>query len=624
MTQHSSQPAGRPLRRLLFVAITVALPVLFFALAEAALRLGGYGRQEPLFIADVRHPELRLPNPDVIRRYFPGGNAPALRIETGYFRAQKPPGALRIVVQGGSSAAGFPYGYGASLAGMLEQRLRRAWPNREIEVINTALSAVNSYTLLDFADEIAAIEPDAVLVYAGHNEYLGIFGVGSALLGGRSPAATRAYLAVRELRLFRLLEEGYLRLVQPRATPPAPDQAGITLMSRIAADRQIPFGSARYRAGVEQYRHNLSALVERYRRDQIPVYVATLVANERDLEPFVSGLDDGTDAQAWRAQRDAAEARLRNAKPDAVASARALVASDERSADAWFLLGRAYEQSRDYDAAREAYQAARDRDELRFRAPGEFNAIVRDATLVGARLVDVDARLREESTQSILGDELLLEHVHPNLRGYFLLADSFHDALVADGLLGAASAAVDEAQAWREVPVSEVDRQFGAYKVALIKANWPFTDAPAEPRLPDPDSVPALLARELYNRRIDWTTAHARLAAHYRSVGDDIEYTRVVLILADAFPFRATLLQQAGVALITAGRYRQAVRYLYRAAQLEPRDAAILLALGDALLRDGAREQAAAVYERLLAIEPGNEAAQTRLRGLQGVTPRRR
>ncbi len=46
-------------------------------------------------------------------------------------------------------------------------------------MINTAMSAVNSYVLKDVASEIAEQSPDAVLIYAGHNEYLGIFGVGS-------------------------------------------------------------------------------------------------------------------------------------------------------------------------------------------------------------------------------------------------------------------------------------------------------------------------------------------------------------------------------------------------------------------------------------------------------------
>ena len=43
------------------------------------------------------------------------------------------------------------------------------------------MAAVTSYVLLDFADEIIAQQPDAVVIYTGHNEYLGIGGVGSSL-----------------------------------------------------------------------------------------------------------------------------------------------------------------------------------------------------------------------------------------------------------------------------------------------------------------------------------------------------------------------------------------------------------------------------------------------------------
>ena len=38
---------------------------------------------------------------------------------------EKRPGTFRVFVQGGSTAEGYPYGYGASPAGMLQQRLQR-------------------------------------------------------------------------------------------------------------------------------------------------------------------------------------------------------------------------------------------------------------------------------------------------------------------------------------------------------------------------------------------------------------------------------------------------------------------------------------------------------------------
>ena len=203
---------------------------------EGTLRLVGFGSSHPLFIPFPEHPEFLQANPDVVQRYF--RRAPALQIATIPFRAHKAPGTLRIVVQGGSSAAGFPYGRWASLAGMLGDRLETTYPERDIEVISTAMAAVNSYTLADFADEIAAIEPDAVLIYAGHNEYLGVLGAGSALTASRSPALTRLQLAMHPLRLLQLssglLDVGRATVRGLRASGAEPGQALMAMASTAA------------------------------------------------------------------------------------------------------------------------------------------------------------------------------------------------------------------------------------------------------------------------------------------------------------------------------------------------------------------------------------------------------
>ena len=103
----------------------------------------------------------RLVFRSVVARFFTDpAQAPSVSIETAYFRRQKQPGSFRVFVQGESSAAGFPYGLGAALAGVLDQRLERTYPEREIEVISTAMAAVNSYALVDFADEIIAQQPE--------------------------------------------------------------------------------------------------------------------------------------------------------------------------------------------------------------------------------------------------------------------------------------------------------------------------------------------------------------------------------------------------------------------------------------------------------------------------------
>ena len=248
-------------RRRIFLAITLLVPALVLGAAELALRIAGVGALEPLFVpvpADTRYLQ---PNPAVIQRFFPDPrDAPDVSIDTTWFLRDKPRGLVRVFVLGESTAAGFPYGRWASPAALLQQRLARAYPGRDFEVISTAMAAVTSYVLLDFADEIVAQHPDAVVIYTGHNEYLGIGGVGSSLVSAKSPATTRAVARLRRLHLYRALEALVAR-VGP-ATPKLSDRGG-TLMSRVAAERSIPLGSALYDRGLEQFRGNLDRLLGR-------------------------------------------------------------------------------------------------------------------------------------------------------------------------------------------------------------------------------------------------------------------------------------------------------------------------------------------------------------------------
>ena len=233
-------PPARASRHRLFVVVTLALPWLLLVLAELGLRAAGYGSDYPLFVRHATQPDWLTTNPDVARRWFRGPFVPTPELD--FFRASKTPGAFRVFFQGESSAQGFPYGHGGAPSRMLQQRLQETFPDREIEVVNTAFTAVNSYALLDEADEIIAREPDAVLVYTGHNEYYGAFGAGSPQALPRP--LVRAYLALlRHLRTAQLLANA---IGAGRAAAAANDSgAPRTVMQLMAADQHIPLGSAR-------------------------------------------------------------------------------------------------------------------------------------------------------------------------------------------------------------------------------------------------------------------------------------------------------------------------------------------------------------------------------------------
>jgi lysophospholipase L1-like esterase len=572
------EPAVAPRRRVALWVVMLAMPFVLLAGAELALRAAGYGRDvEPLFIASPTQSGYLQANPRVVTRFFTDPTqAPSVSIETAYFRSQKQAGTFRVFVQGESSAAGFPYGLGASLAGVLDQRLERAFPSREIEVISTAMAAVNSYALLDFANEIIAQQPDAVIVYVGHNEFLGILGVGSSMRLAATPGITRAFLAARDWRLFQLMSQIFARL-RPAAAV-APGTAGESLMARVAGERSIALKSDLYRRGVQQFETNLSHLLERYQRAGVPVLIGTLASNERDQSPL---------------------AVLAGAESDAAGAARTAYHAAQDA-----------DEAGNHPAAREGYAWARDLDPLRFRAPADFNSIVTQASEVqGARVVDVHGAFVAASPNGLVGESLLLEHVHPNLDGYFLLADAFFSALVANGLPGAPEVDLAIAEARAGMPVSDIDRFLGDYKVLRIKAGWPFSEGRTPVTLPAPASEAERLAQELYHERISWPEAHDRLRRYCQAQGDRAGYAHVTAILADAFPFTGSLQFETAAALIELGRPRDAVRYSRRGTGLEPRNVNQWLVHAHGLLLSERERDGRAALKQALALEPGNPTA---------------
>ena len=555
-------------RRRVLAALTVLLPFLLLAVLEAGLRLSGFGKTYPLFVPVEGAPGFLRTNREVVRRFLVDErDAPNLWIRPVYFRHEKSPATFRIFVQGESTTEGYPYGFGASVAGMLQQRLQRTFPERKIEVITTAMSAVNTYTLLDFSGEILEQHPDAVVIYVGHNEYVGLLGVASGFSVGRYRPIVLAHLGLKNMRLLQWARHLWLA-----SRPPRPRSQDRTLMATIVAEQRIPYGSPLYRRGLEQYRANLRALLRRYAQAGVPVFIATVVSNERDQPPFISGHGPGGGGAAWSTHFAAGQRALRAGKArPALRELDAAVALDDRFALGHFARGQALERLGRYGEARAAYLAAKDRDELRFRAPEEINGILREvAEEQGAHVVEVREAFHRAARNGIIGSDLMLEHVHPNLKGYFILADAFYDAFRAHGMIGRWDGRVSREQAWREIPVTEVDRLYGEWRARYLTSDWPFKPEKEPFQIPWPANRVEEIAESYYHGSYEWPYAMRQLLDHYRSAGDKTEAARVAVLLAEAFPNRAEDQRAAAEALRAAGR-SDAVVYQRRALARFPR-----------------------------------------------------
>src|SRR5882724_7287893 len=162
----------------LFKVIGILIPFLILCLLEISLRVFHYGRNLDLFIEYPADKNYLLLNPDASKRYFTN-QAIATTGNAELFKKEKDANTLRIFILGESTTIGFPYFHNGSFHRWLKYRLMRTFPDKNFEIINVSLTAVNSYTVLDFAKEAVHYQPDAVFIYAGHNEYYGALGVAS-------------------------------------------------------------------------------------------------------------------------------------------------------------------------------------------------------------------------------------------------------------------------------------------------------------------------------------------------------------------------------------------------------------------------------------------------------------
>ncbi|MGD2068790.1 MAG: hypothetical protein PVI57_08970 [Gemmatimonadota bacterium] len=568
VTEKEERPEGVR-TRLPAAVVALLLPVAILAAVEGVLRLVGYGGGRELIVPFEQVPGYLMVNPAVGARYFAdpeGAYVPSFEV----FPARREPGDVRLVFQGASTGVGFPYDTHAAPARAVENRLREIFPERRIDVINTSMTAVNSYTLLDLGEEIARLEPDAVLIYAGHNEYYGALGVGSAESVGRRRWLVLTYIRLSDLRLFQLLRN-VVHALRPGPAGPPGTRGGETPMDRLAGEEAIPFESELYRAGLQQYRANLSDLLALYADRGIPVLVATLVSNERDLPPFVGGPSTPSPPAVWPEVREAAATALeRGDTTTARTDIDELLGLDSLAADPWYLRGRLEDGLERWDAARRDYVAARDRDQLRFRAPSAFNRIVREvAAEHGARVVEVEEAFRAASPHGIVGSELVTEHVHPDLRGYAILAHTFLEALRDAGIPDGWDQAPELGPPGPRPPlVTALDTVRAAYRLRALRQGWPFRPrADQEPLTVEPRTVVDTLAVRLYRREMLWMQAMRVLAEREEEAGDLEDAYLAQRAMAAEFPVIPHFFADAARLAVRLGREDEAERLLREAAE---------------------------------------------------------
>lgn len=508
------------------------MPFLVLLVLEGALRLFGYGHDLSVFTEDPACKGYLVLNQHASKRYFANQkNATYGNAEP--FTIKKKPGTLRLFVLGESTTIGYPYMNNGSFHRWLQYRLSQTYPERDFEIINLSLTAVNSFTVLDFGRAALEYEPDAVLVYTGHNEYYGAMGVAATKGIGHSRMLARLLMKLRGLRLTQLIASAADQISEMVSDEKVDLREN--LMKRMAAEQQIAFGSEDYRAGLDQFRANMDELAALTSARGVPLLISNLVSNEKDLKPFIS-------------------------IPD----------KQRKSADTYYRVGIQLYQQANYKDARKAFVQAKELDALRFRAPEALNKIINEIAHAhkGVTLADTRDLFEKHSVGGILGNETLLEHVHPNLPGYALLSEAFYQALKKTGLLTNSPREMDFETLKKQMPITLVDSLKGEYEIMILKEGWPFNiPMPAEEKREKTEEEK--LAGALVVKQITWRDAILRLQRHYAAAKDTVQMLRVAEALVLDDPLNTVYFDNAGKLSIALNLNEQAVHYLSKAFRME-------------------------------------------------------
>ena len=532
-----------PARRRVFWIILLTFPLVILLLLEAGLRLADYGGNLDLVVRkSVAGKEYHAINRGVAKRYFPGSSVfvPEPRDQT--FQLHKGQRTRRIFCLGESTMAGFPYDFHATAPSFMADRLQDMFPGDTIEVINVGLSAVGSFVILDFVRDLLAYEPDLFIVYLGHNEFYGVYGVGSSLAMPGGAWMTRLTLRLLQFRTFLLARNLYAAIGGPEAMP---QKQEMTLMEHVVGQTAIPFGSSAYKEAREVYRKNLERIIGVASEGGVPIMFSALVSNLRTHPPFQPVYSESS-PEAIRV-RHAALLRSADSLMNAgnVRSAfdqcSAAISLDSAHAGAWFRQATAAYALGWYDAADRSFRRAKDLDALRFRATEDFQETLASVCAAhGTPLVRTDSVFAAASPHRIVGSELMTEHLHPNLRGYFLMGKVMAETIQEEGLLFPRDRWRNvrmrtDAEYFERSTVSAFDSLCGAIKVDLLMQHWPFrlTGAAASYH---PSTPEAAIAYAYVRNLRAWSLARYDMASLYERQQRFALARRECLAVAKAVP----------------------------------------------------------------------------------------
>ncbi|MBN2425904.1 MAG: tetratricopeptide repeat protein [Calditrichaceae bacterium] len=550
------------MKKIIFRFLSILLPFFLLILLEIFLRIINIGEDFCLFEQQGQYWKI---NKNIGKKYFSQKDISIPEPIEQTFPVNKNNSTLRIVCLGGSTTAGFPFAENINFPYFIKKKLNLRYLKLKSEVINLGMSAIGSTVVLDFVRQLKTIKPDLVLIYMGHNEFYGALGTASTEYITQNQFFLKIVLWVRTLRFYQLLRNISLQ--------DSHQGDGQVLMPALIGKHILPINGKTYNKTHEIFENNLIEIIKILQDNKIPVLISTVTSNLRDQVPLerLSGIvtDSCDENSAYYNYKEAGNLLKDNL----------------------------------FEKAKLNFILAKDLDQIRFRAASDINRIIKETCLkFKIPFVDTEQKFNTHSFVGVPGNELFLEHLHPNEKGYQLIAQSFLDSIyifIAKNKFNLADS-LSLMEIHYSKLYSTLDILIGEIKIRNLLRYFPFNNKVQLNFSACHDPYIFTLAMEKVERRMYWDEAHYRLGDYFLNKNNfslaEAEY-RIVLEAYPDFPepyYKIALIYEK------QSKWELAYSYYKKALVLNPNLAFIYAKIGIIDLSLKRYNEAISIFKKLI------------------------
>jgi lysophospholipase L1-like esterase len=441
----SGQTKSRSFKRnVLFRVGAIAVGLLPFLILEFVLQFSGWNDVDAAQDPFIGFTEIRpLFEPDNTQTDYEISKARLPLFQPDSFLINKPEDEFRIFCIGGSTVQGRPFSIETAFSKWMELNLNTTDKSRRWKVINCGGVSYASYRLIPIVEEVLNYEPDLIVLYTGHNEFL-------EDRTYESIKATPAWITRTHERLSQLKTYSFLRsciVSQPASSNDS--SAKNTLPTEVEARLDFKNGLDQYtrdddwkQSVAKHFEANLRRMVSSIRKANVPLIVCNPTCDLRNSPPFKSEnsaeltktqLDRFKELQSTFAGQGSAQERSLTTD---IKTLTAMLEIDDRHARTHFELATALLANGDPEKAAGHFFRAKEEDICPLRAIEPiYESIASVSSDLNLNFVDVRSSFEDRSADGITGRETLIDHVHPTIHGHQLIAQMLIDEMRRTGFV---------------------------------------------------------------------------------------------------------------------------------------------------------------------------------------------